>query len=423
MCIFFFQKSSDRSGLLFTLDTSDSDGSPPSRFASLYNGRIVPFTAITGAFLPNGKFDATVAGDEKADAGSPNSPSRVGGAPLSFILHTKEDELSLEIDYGGAKWLQAVQALCLFSTMPVPSSRSVSPAVPGSGDAAPLAGFAKNSGACFTISPEVALILQGLSSQPSPSRTLALFAEEVHAVFRGLAELRCNREAGIVLGERIEDIVRVLSEPSLANVTLTPEKRELFEPKIAALTVSLQAVRAYVKTQRHAGWLKANVDAAVPARTTYDALDADLMAIVNKLISAMALRNSLMFEKKEYTCAANVRKSVESLGGLEKIYSDTIKERSLAQLLQADGAEVRRELERLNGLMPSASQQSAATSVTEIEDGREAPPVRGCMQNCCYYLFCCCVYDCCAPKPSSAPKKAHVRTAQASLKEPLVDSA
>lgn len=401
---------SDRSGLLFTLNTFASDEAP-SRFASLYNGRIVSFADINGAFIPSGSFDPTAAANEKIDAGT-STNSSPNAAPFAFVLHTKEDELSLEMDHNGAKWLQAVQALCIFATMPAPSSRAVSP--PGSpasvGSDVTGLGFSKNSGAVFAVSSEVALMLQSLSSRPAQSRTMALFVEEVHAVFRGLGEVRCNRDAAIVFGERIEDIIRLLSDREITTACNTPEKGEVFEPKIGALTVSLQSARAYIKTQRHAGWLKYNVEASSTPKFMYDTLDANLMSIVNTLIGALSLSSGLMFEKKEYMCAVNVRASVESLGGLDKIYNDSIKERSLAQLVQADGAEVRRELERLNGMMFATSVSSFSTSATAEDSSSAGTASR----------WWCCGW--CCPTAGAKPKRT-VRTAHASLKEPLVSEA
>lgn len=399
---------SDRSGLLFTLNTFATDESP-SRFASLYNGRIVSFADINGAFIPSGTFDPTAAAEEKADA-SFSTKSSPNAAPFAFVLHTKEDELSLEMEHNGAKWLQAVQALCIFATMPAPSSRAVSP--PGSpisptGNNIAGLGFSKNSGAVFAVSSEVALMLQSLSSRPAQSRTMALFVEEVHAVFRGLGEVRCNRDAAIVFGERIEDIIRLLSDREITAACNTPEKGEVLEPKIGALTVALQSARAYIKTQRHAGWLKYNVEASSTPKFMFDTLDANLMSVVNTLIGTLGLSSGLMFEKKEYVSAANVRASVESLGGLEKIFNDSIKERSLAQLVQADGAEVRRELERLNGMMFATSVSSFSTSATAEDDTSKAAASWWCCGWCC-------------PTTGGKAKKT-VRTAHASLKEPLVN--
>lgn len=59
----------------------------------------------------------------------------------------------------------------------------------------------------------------------------------------------------------------------------------------------------------------------------------------------MAITQAVLFEKRDYTCAVDIRKSVEALGGVEAVYRDKAKERALAKLLQSDGNEVHKELE------------------------------------------------------------------------------
>ena len=392
---------SDRSGLLFTLDKTTSDGNPLSRFASLYNGRIVSFGDIAGVHLPSGKFET----------------DSTGG--LSFTLQTKEDELNLFIPDKGVEWLRAVQALCIFTKIPAPSSRPTG----ASGDDAATANlqtlnaFSANSGVVFAASGDVLLVVQNLVDRPHQSQSVLDLCEEITAVLRALPDVRCNRDAMQILGDRVEETVRVLGHSDTGIlVQIKEEEREQYAAYVSALRNAYADIRNYVKTQRYAGWLGHHISTSTPAKTTLDSLDAALMTQLNRLIIARALDKSLMFEKKEYVSAADVRKSVEQLGGLDAIYQDTIKERSLAKLIQADAAEVSRELAKLHGVAFTGSQRSVHTSFTGVDSTAEknAAP-----RTCWYYIFCCCVFGCCCADSTTGVGKSK-RKATPSLHEPLV---
>jgi len=141
------------------------------------------------------------------------------------------------------------------------------------------------------------------------------------------------------------------------------------------------------------------------------------MAVINQMISLLNMDKALMIEKREYVCAANVRKVVEKLGGLAAIYQDSIKERTLAKLIQADGAEVGRELARMHGVEFTGSQVTEHTSTfSGMETNRAAP------RTCWYYLCCCCPWSACCASSGDSRAKSKMRKASPSLKEPLVDA-
>jgi hypothetical protein len=389
----------DRSGLLFTLDRTTSDGNPPSKFANLYNGRIVLFTEINGVFLPGGVFQ----------------PDATGG--LSFVLQTKEDELNLHLPTRGVEWLRAVQALCIFTKIPVPSSRTSAAASSPSASASHqnLADFSTNSVQSFSPSGDVLLVLQQLADKPNQSAGVIALCEEMSGVLRSLPEVRCNKEAMHVLGARVEETVRVFGGSDTGIVHMVrEEERGAFETQVGTLKAAYADIRAYLKIQRYAGWLRHHVESSSNAKTTLEGLDANLMAALNRMISTLNMSSALMFERREYVCAADVRKCVESLGGLDAIYQDTIKERSLAKLVQADGAEIARELAKMHGVVFTGSQRSVHTSFTGVDSTNPtpAPPSRSCW----YYLCCCGLFG----SSTQASSKANRKKATPSLHEPLV---
>lgn len=390
---------------MFSLDKTSSDGGPPSKFAALYNGRIVKFGDITGVYVPAGKLEADQHG------------------AFTLVLQTKEDELTLEFPAWGVEWLRAVQALVTFKLIPAPSSRAVT-SPPGTYTGAGsnphgLLEFSANSGAVFRAADDVQLILQNLC-MPGQSPQVAAFAEMAMNVLRTLPEVRCNKDAAILLGERIEEVVRVIGAPDMGIIRQMKDdaQRQIFDGKMDALSASLHDVHAYIKIQRYSGWLRAHVESSATPKSEFDTLDATIMAHVNNLIYALSLSSTLMFERKEYVCANNVRKSVESLGGLDAIYNDSIKERSLAKLVQADGAEISRELARMNGVVFTASQRSFSTTLsTNAGDRFEANRRRG-----LWWYLCCC--GCCGDSTATGakPSKAGHKKTQPSLQEPLVSA-
>jgi hypothetical protein len=385
----------DRSGLLFTLDRTTSDGNPPSKFANLYNGRIVLFTEINGVFLPGGVFQ----------------PDATGG--LNFVLQTKEDELTLHLPTRGVEWLRAIQALCIFTKIPVPSSRA--PAAAPTAAHQHLADFSTNSVQSFSPSGDVLLVLQQLADKPNQSTGVIALCEEMSGVLRSLPEVRCNKEAMHVLGARVEETVRVFGGTDTGIVHMVrEEEKSAFETQVGTLKAAYADIRAYLKTQRYAGWLRHHVESSSTAKVMLETLDANLMSVLNRMISTLNMSSALMFERREYVCAADVRKCVENLGGLDAIYQDTIKERSLAKLVQADGAEIARELAQMHGVVFTGSQKSIHTSFTGVDSSGHtaAPPARSCW----YYLFCCCLCS----SSTAASNKANRKKATPSLHEPLV---
>lgn len=335
-----------------------------------------------------------------------------------LVLQTKEDELTLEFPSRGVEWLTALQALITFTLIPVPASRMVtSPqhSVTGTGTTAQtLLDFSANSCAIFTPASDVQLILQNLS-MPGQSPQVVAFAETAMHVLRGFPEVRCNRDAVILLGERLEEVIRVIGSPDTGIIRQLKDdqQRQTVDAKMDALAACLKEVHAYIKIQRTSGWLRVHVESTAAPKSAFDNLDANIMTHINKLISALSLSSTLMFEKKEYVCAVNVRKSVESLGGLDAIYNDTIKERSLAKLVQADGAEISRELARMNGVVFTASQKSFSTTMSTGAAEKDSAKRRSCWS----YLCCGC---CCSDSAVAKPSKATHKRAQPSLQEPLV---
>jgi len=278
----------------------------------------------------------------------------------------------LETGAEGVEWLRAVQKMCVFVKVQAPNTHE---------NVLNLVDFNTNP-EVFTISPDVQLILHNMASSPDPIEETLDFVKSANELLRALPEVRCNREAMILLGERVEAVIRALGGSDGAESAVESAGRvPTYGGQMRALCGRLGEVKAYLRPQRRAGWLLLG-STAPPAKVSLDALDAALMGAANNLIMSLG-RDNLMLATKEYALAADVGHCVRSLGGLDAINEDTIKERSLAKLIDADSQEVSAELRR--------GVDYPSTTSTLLED--YSPPPRGCLSCLCYNLCGC--FDCC----------------------------
>ncbi len=381
--------TADKLGLLLRINGNGS-GKKFNRVESVNNGRVMLFNDIIGAFLPGGTWEV------KTDM------------PFVFTLLTREDQLSLEVSQSsaGPDWLMAVQDMASFSHIPKPISRSASTLHSGDGDdpmnSSPMTSmnaifeFSTNSGAVFASSSDVQLIIEGFSSLASKSPLVLEIGKRINVILKLIPEMRCNKEAALNFGDRLEDFVRVLGDPESGILYLASEwDKTLLNFHMTTFSAKLNDIALYLHTQSKRGWLATNLSKPnESAKLRFEQFDSDLMNILNTLCKAMSLPAAMLFERKDYSMAVDVRHSVDALGGVEAVYRDVAKERALARLVQADGHEISAEVEaimlaaggtsRSYGRPQSGSFSSYQSSV-DIGDRRARP-------SCFQKYFCCCFY-------------------------------
>jgi hypothetical protein len=414
--LFTPQMSEDDSGLTFSLDTPPSptrspltletetetegegaDAAPlstssprPTHTEAAYNGRLLLFVDIEGVLVDNEEWECD--------------------GVFPFTLLTKEEELRLETGPEGVEWLRTLQKMCVFVKVQGPKE----------GEVVNIFDLT-NAGEVFTLSPDVQLALHTLASKPDPAEETLDFVKLANELLRALPEVRCNREAMTLLGERVEDVVRALGE---GLGTVGAEELSSYADLMGGVCERLGEVKTYIKPYRRAGWL-ALASEQPPAKGALDALDAALMVATNHLLGAL-LQEDNMIEKKEYAVAADVGQCVRTLGGLEAVHVDTIKGRSLAKLIGADGGEVVTELRRFNPSNPSTASSFTGFS-SAVED--YSPPPRSCLGALCYYLCLCGCFGCVCQEEDYQLRKAKALSASVmrgyrkdseGLQEPLV---
>lgn len=326
----------DRNGLLLTSVAGNKKGF--NRLESIHNGRIIAWQDITGAELAPG-------------------PSGGGWVldPITnhfyFTLITKEDELFMEMEAYGVPWLQAVQEMVTFMQIPKPAARTISVNMAADRAASStvntLMEFSANSGAIFTCSSDVPLIIEGFNSIASKFPLLLEVGQRMNNTLKLIPELKVNKEAALNFGERLEEIIRMLGDQDVGILYHTEENdRTMVNFHLSTLNNKLNDLIKYFYTQSRAGWLVVNLSSRTQdsAKFKYNAYDLDLITIINTLIKAMNLTELVPFPKKDYAMAVDVRKSIEALGGIQVIFNDSAKERALARLIQADGSDVHSEL-------------------------------------------------------------------------------
>lgn len=374
----------ERTGLVLALQ---GQGKKYNRMESINNGRILLFADILGAKLLSGGWIL-----------SPENH-------FHFVLITSEDELTLEMDSAGVSWLQAVQEIVLLSKIPKPSARSVSVSPPGrvmSSTINSLIEFSSNSGAVFTCSNDVQLLLEGFSRVTTKSPVIAEISSRLNTILKLIPELKYNKETGFIFGERVEEIIRILGDTENGILYVSRENdKSLLNFHLSTLNNKLSDIMQYFVIQCKPGWLISNITSRNQEnmRMKLDHYDYELISIVNILIKALGLNPNLLMDRKEYNMAVDIRKSIEALGGIEAIYHDVAKERALARLIQSDAGDVHDELveyikQAQNGFDINTS--AAARKSREGRNSRISLDVgssRGTnreKRSCWSYFFCCC---------------------------------
>jgi hypothetical protein len=338
----------DRSGLLLTSMVTGRRGF--NRLESINNGRVILFQEITGATL--------LTRDWTLDHITNH---------FYFTLFTKDDELYMEMEANGVPFLQAIQEIVAFTQIPKPAARSISVnhhsnnnnhrMHASSSSSSTLSAtsttmqslmeFSANSGAIFTCASDIPLIIENFNVLTTKFTHLLDIGSRCNTILKLIPELKCNKEAALNFGERIEEIIRVLGDPDVGIIyNAQDHEKSLLNFHLSSFNHKLNDIIQYFYHQSRSGWLTINLSNRLQdsAKYKYNTFDADLISIINTLIKAMHLTGSLsLFSKKEYNMAVDVRKSIEALGGIQTIFEDMAKERALARLIQADGNEVHSE--------------------------------------------------------------------------------
>lgn len=408
-----------------------------NRIESINNGRVLLFSDLIGVYLPGGSWDVP------------------GGSPLAFTLLTSEDQLCLEMQAeGGAaggpnSWLLAVQDMAIFSHIPKPISRSMSSVAHDSvsRDGGRITGlsdvdldhevqhynhhsssninaifeFSSNSGQVFASSSDVQLIIEGLSALSAKCPAVVEIGRRINVVLKLIPDMRSNKEAALNFGDRLEEFTRVLGDPDSGILYLAGEwDKTLLNFHLGIFNSKLNDVALYLHTQSQPGWLATSLSRPnETVRSRLEQFDADLSGVLNTLCKAMSLPASMLFERKAYSMAVDVRQSVAALGGVEAVYRDVAKERALARLVQADGHEVASEVQAIMGAegvtsrshgqqrLQSGSFSSYQSSVDRTD---RAPP--SCIQR---YLCCCLRRNRYGASNNKAGRRSNIQ-----LEEPLV---
>jgi hypothetical protein len=288
---------------------------------------------------------------------------------FAFALVTREDVLQFRFtEEGGGPWLLAMMATIAFMSVPPPSSRSNttmgngSPTRGSNGTSSSAVGsdhrslsmaagglqveFATVSGQVFSASGDVQLFLEGLINDKHKFVNVAAVKEaamQFSEVLRYLSEVKCNKEVATQFGERMEDCVRVLADPTVGILNVaSPSHSNSIAQYMRTLSLKLTDCVDYLIGVSSVGWLAVCLKPAGAANTKYKMMDLEVTSVMNQLIKAVG-DNGLMFGDVVYA-GADVRKSIISLNGAESIYKDTSKIRALAKLIQTTQSDLEEEL-------------------------------------------------------------------------------
>jgi hypothetical protein len=327
----------ERSGLVLSILAT---GKRFNRIESINNGRIILFADVLGAILP---MEGWVLNEQNR---------------FRFSLITREDELVMDMEAPGVSWLQAVRDMAVFMKIPKPSARSMSVAPSRAVNTTmnSLIEFSANSGAVFACSSDIPLLLEGFNQVAYKSAVILEIAARMNWILKLIPELKSNKEAALIFGERLEEVIRALGDPEVGIVFQSRDSdKSLLNFHLSTLHGKLQDIVNYLTVQSRSGWLIASLTNTSSlygnvnsdsAKVKYDLFDSEITSIVNALIKATSSYCTSLtpFEKKEYIMAVDVRKSIDALGGIEAIYHDAAKERALARLIQCDAQAIHMEL-------------------------------------------------------------------------------
>ena len=343
----------DRQGLLLRIPNATRS---LNRTESFNNGRVLPFQDIIGTVLPNG-FDLS---QSKSFDSSPNY------LVFRCTLITREDELEFEMGPNGVTWLNAVESMVFFKHIPQPvmthrnqtyrydSGMGGIGAVPHLTSVDSNMEFSATSTVVFTCSSDVQLILEAWDKFSEISNRVVDIGKELNQILSLLTDVKCNKEASLNFGFRVEEITRVLGDQSTGIFSAVLENTKFQKSlllQLPPLLSKLQEIKMYIKKQTSPGWLLHSINGPYDhARFALELFDSQLIYIVNILIQEIDCEASAsgLFEIKLYDMMVDVNASAQALGGIERIFGDPTKERALAHIIQSERLELHIELELMS---------------------------------------------------------------------------
>ena len=271
----------------------------------------------------------------------PNSPS---ASTIHIITH--EDDLTLQpqSDAMLEDWIRAVQEAVSFVSIPAPAAADHTER--SARFSSSQYGFSVNSGLVYTCAGDVAVIIKSIEAHNTKFASINELVQVLQHIFRLIPDVKCNRDATAAMGERIEDMVRVLGDKHGVISSIKPNDYGILQFNLTTLISKLRDIESFLLMLTQPTWLDHIVRLSDQLQSKFEDLDKEVIVVAcNRII---ALQDpSLSFEKRSYETVIDVKRSIEALGGVEVVYNDPAKVKALARLIQSDPAEVQIELENL----------------------------------------------------------------------------
>jgi hypothetical protein len=139
-------------------------------------------------------------------------------------------------------------------------------------------------------------------------------SKKFHNILKIIPDIKSNKEAASEFGGRIEDIVRIFSDPKtgILQLALTSISNNQSNSASNVLTIQLDLlsnkmdeVEGFLINQKDPGWFSTSLQAKGNAKSNYSKFDIDLTTISNVIIKTYGDRQ-LCFRKKTFSNAIDV---------------------------------------------------------------------------------------------------------------------
>jgi hypothetical protein len=328
---------------------------------------------------------------------------QAAGEKLKFVFKTSEDNIILESSYdiiSAKSWLQVVQQVIEFIQIPAPprSNSTCSVTVPTGAAGIPAAKvtplsttsshksqspgvisvtpvrltkeFTANSAAVFASSTDTMYILHHLCSSLSSSYPILNDLRDILVdVWKLLSDIRYNREAITLFGERLEMIIRLLGDESSSNssgILFIAGKNfnRLILSSLTRFHSKLHEIEGYLVPMTNSGWLSHSLlkhsSSSQTMRAKLQYYDNDFTSTFNQLYksiikaTAISPQNLNMVSAKQkdmvipavvYDMASDLKRSIDAFGGIKTINQEKAKIRALSRLIQCDASDLQSELQ------------------------------------------------------------------------------
>jgi hypothetical protein len=338
---------------------------------SRVDGCIVPFNSIRRLVAVSG-----VSKSQKVVvAGSINASLRVLFDATDDILYDFE---SANITYASNEsyslenyemWVSTVRDCILFCSVPLPEAHSdrnrVTSTTTGgldasaANDAAVSGGFRAVSNTVFNYSGDTIYILSSalgsirVGDNESLKDLLESTCQLLTEIMNALPNVKCNKDAFGSLSDRFEEFIRILFDPNFSGILLDVKENDhgLVSFQLNSLvSKSLKDALAFITIFVSPGWMQESIahfsDTMFGGlQKKFDQIDQDVfISRGNRLIKGLGA-NQFLFKPVRYAMVVEVVSSIDTIGGVEKIYANHAKVQALARMLQAEPADIVPELE------------------------------------------------------------------------------